>query len=154
VSVNIEIELIHPNAHFPSRMTPGSSGYDLYAVEDQTISNIRPQLVRTGLRLAIPRGIEGQIRPRSGLASKQGVAAVLGTIDSDYRGEVKVLLTVLPFHENDILYAGVRHYQVKAGDRIAQIVFSHTLTATFEQRAFAPLPATQRGTHGFGSTGD
>ena len=100
-------------------------------------------LVGTGLKLEIPTGFEGQVRPRSGLAAKSGITVLNapGTIDSDYRGEVKVIL----FNTTD------SDYSVKRGDRVAQLVFSQTFRAIFQ--ASDDLTATQRAEGGFGSTG-
>lgn len=129
----------------PKYMTEGSSGLDLCADVDDFIT-INPQEVvsiPTGLRLEIPQGYEGQVRPRSGLAAKFGVTVINtpGTIDSDYRGEVKVLLinmSKLPFI-------------VHRGDRIAQIVFSPIMRAELE--FYEQLVETKRGEGGFGHTG-
>ena len=99
--------------------------------------------VPTGLEIAVPRGFEVQVRPRSGLALRHGVtvANAPGTIDSDYRGEVMVILVNF----------GAAPYQVRRGDRIAQLVVAAVAPATF--RECASLPATARGAGGFGSTG-
>jgi dUTP pyrophosphatase len=100
-------------------------------------------LVPTGLVLEIPEGFEGQIRPRSGLALKHGITCLNtpGTIDSDYRGEVKVLLVNL----------GDDDFEVVRGMRVAQIVFASVARASIEQRSLSA--ATSRGSGGFGSTG-
>ncbi|MDD3163454.1 MAG: dUTP diphosphatase [Sphaerochaetaceae bacterium] len=100
-------------------------------------------LVPTGLRIELPPGFEAQIRPRSGLAAKYGITVLNspGTVDSDYRGEIKVILINLS--KND--------FTIRDGDRIAQIVFSRH--ERFEFEAVATLDATERGENGFGSTG-
>jgi dUTP pyrophosphatase len=131
----------------PSYETAGAAGMDLRAAvpEDRPLIILpgKRALVPTGIILEIPDGGEGQIRPRSGLAMRHGVTCLNtpGTIDSDYRGEVKVLLANL----------GEEDFSVVRGMRIAQIVFAEVARVTLEERA---LPAaTTRGQSGFGSTG-
>ncbi|MCM2268625.1 MAG: dUTP diphosphatase [Thermoanaerobaculia bacterium] len=129
----------------PAYATPGSAGADLRAAVDGElwIAPGERRLVPTGFRLAIPPGFEGQVRPRSGLALRHGVTLpnTPGTIDSDYRGELQVLLVNL----------GARPFRVRRGDRIAQLVVAPVATARFAERA--TLDATSRGGGGFGSTG-
>ncbi len=129
----------------PSYRTEGSAGADLAAWLPATL-RIPPggrALVPTGLRLAIPAGWEAQVRPRSGLAAAHGVTVLNapGTIDSDYRGDVQVILVNL----------GQDEFQVQPGDRIAQVVISPVARARFER--VEALGGTQRGEGGFGSTG-
>ena len=127
----------------PRQMTEGAAGLDLLADETCTLPPLGRARVPTGLALAIPAGYEGQVRPRSGLAAKLGVTVLNapGTIDSDYRGELQVLLVNL----SDVPAVIAR------GDRIAQLVIARVeraeLVEVFE------LDATARGTGGFGSTG-
>jgi dUTP pyrophosphatase len=129
----------------PVYQSAGSSGADLKACIAQPLA-IAPgsrALVPTGIVLEIPEGLEAQVRPRSGLAARHGVTVLNspGTIDADYRGEVKVLLVNL----------GPEEFTVRPGDRIAQIVFAPVVRARF---AFAPdVASTARGEGGFGSTG-
>jgi dUTP pyrophosphatase len=131
----------------PSYETAGAAGMDLRAaVPDDRPLLILPgkrALVATGLVLEIPEGFEGQIRPRSGLAFKHGITCLNtpGTIDSDYRGEVKVLLVNL----------GDEDFSVTRGMRIAQMVIAPVARATIEERSLAG--GTERGAGGFGSTG-
>lgn len=141
-----EIKIINKsNNQLPNYQTPGSSGLDLRANIDETIE-IKPfdrVLVPTGLFLEIPLGFEAQIRPRSGLALKQGITVLNspGTIDADYRGEIQILLINL---SNQPVF-------INHGDRIAQIVF-----AKIEQVAIAEVNSisnSERGLGGFGSTG-
>ncbi|MEJ5171984.1 MAG: dUTP diphosphatase [Fimbriimonadales bacterium] len=127
----------------PEYATPGSAGVDLRAAEDVTLKPMERKLVRTGLRMEIPPGYEGQIRPRSGLALRLGLGMVNspGTIDSDYRGEIGVILVNL----------GSEEIRLSAGERIAQMVFAPVARAEF-----VPVDAlhpTARGGGGFGSTG-
>jgi len=129
----------------PAYQSEGASGADLRARVDQdlVLSPGARALVPTGLRLQIPRGLEAQVRPRSGLAVRNGVTVLNapGTIDSDYRGEVQVLLVNL----------GHQEFRIKNGDRIAQLVFSPVVRVSF--RAQPLIDETARGSGGFGSTG-
>ena len=127
----------------PCRQTQGSAGFDLCAAEDVTIAAHGFGSVGTGLAVELPERTEAQLRPRSGLASKHGIGILNtpGTIDSDYRGEIRVVL----FNASD------RDYQVHRGDRIAQIVFS--VLTDVELVETDSLSETCRGTGGFGHTG-
>lgn len=130
----------------PEYMTAGASGLDLLAaIEDEvTIASGDFLLVPTGLAISLPEGYEAQVRPRSGLAAKHGVTVLNapGTIDSDYRGEIKVIL----------INHGEKNYKVRRGDRIAQLVISPV--TRLEWVNFALLDSTDRGTGGFGHTGE
>jgi dUTP pyrophosphatase len=141
---------VHPLSHheglpLPVYATPLASGMDLHAaVEEEILIPARGwELIPTGLRLALPPGVEGQVRPRSGLAVTHGVTVLNapGTIDADYRGEVKVLLINL----------GTTPYRVKRGDRVAQLVFQRVVRGRF--RLAGTLDETQRNSGGFGHTG-
>ncbi|ESZ75688.1 dUTP diphosphatase [Mesorhizobium sp. L103C105A0] len=131
----------------PAYESTGAAGMDLRAAvpEDRPLLILpgKRALVPTGLILEIPEGMEGQVRPRSGLAFKHGLTVLNspGTVDSDYRGEVKVLLVNL----------GDEDFAVTRGMRIAQIVFAAVTQVTVEERSLAG--ATTRGAGGFGSTG-
>ncbi len=129
----------------PRYMTAGSSGLDLCAaVEDQkAIMPGEIALVPTGLMVAVPAGYELQIRPRSGLAARQGIGILNspGTIDSDYRGEIKVI----------IINLGHESFRIKRHDRIAQMVLCPVLRAEIMETD--QLPATERSDGGFGHTG-
>lgn len=129
----------------PAYATAGSAGMDLRAAVGCSIAPGERRLVPTGLRFAIPAGFEGQVRPRSGLAVKHGVTVLNapGTIDSDYRGEVQVLLVNL----------GQVPFEVAVGDRIAQLVIAAVSVATLEVGVFTDGDATVRGEGGFGHTG-
>lgn len=139
----VSFEKVHPNAKLPVYATAGAAGADLCCVEDFTLAPGRFKLVYTGLRIALPRGYEGQVRPRSGLAAKFGVTVLNapGTIDSDYRGEIGVLLIN---HGDDVA-------SFKAGDRVAQLVIA--TAAQYPLEAVLHLSDTVRGSGGFGSTG-
>lgn len=131
------------NFDLPEYATQGSSGVDLRASEDYIIKSGERALVATGIRLAIPAGYEVQVRPRSGLALKHGIIIPNspGTIDSDYRGEVRVILMNL----------GREDFIIKAGDRIAQMILAPVAKISWEE--CAELEETARGAGGFGSTG-
>jgi dUTP pyrophosphatase len=129
----------------PELATAGSAGADVRAavVQATELAPGERAAIPTGLALAVPRGFEVQVRPRSGLALRHGVtvANAPGTIDSDYRGEVMVILVNL----------GSEPFTIRRGDRIAQFVVAPVQRAVFSERA--ELPATDRGAGGFGSTG-
>lgn len=138
----------HPDARLPEPQTRGAAGADLSAVMPDGISAqiMRPGarlLVDTGLRVAVPDGYELQVRPRSGLALKHGVTVLNapGTIDSDYRGPLRVLLINL----------GEENFTIRTGDRIAQAVLAPV--TPFRGELVEALDETARGEGGFGSTG-
>jgi len=129
----------------PRRMTEGSAGFDLQAAVDEPII-LAPgerKLIPTGFAMAMPNELEAQIRPRSGLAYKHGITCLNspGTIDADYRGEVKVLLINL----------GNEPFTIERGERIAQMLFGLVPKVAIEEAA--ELPDTVRGAGGFGHTG-
>ena len=143
--VKILIKKLNSRVKLPKYKTDGSSGMDLMAFLDKPIS-IMPQkseLIPTGLSIAIPVNTEVQIRPRSGLAAKNNISVLNtpGTIDSDYRGELKVIL----------YNYGSEEFIVNNDDRIAQMILVPIIKATFEE--VENLPETIRGESGFGSTG-
>jgi dUTP pyrophosphatase len=127
----------------PSYATDGAAGLDVFAAENLTLVPGQRHAVATGFAIAIPEGYEVQVRPRSGLALKHGVTCLNtpGTIDHDYRGEVKVILANL----------GGEPFEVRRGERIAQLVPAPVLKAVFVE--VATLSETDRGAGGFGSTG-
>ena len=142
----MEIKIINKSKNpLPSYQTQGSVGMDIYADLSHEL-NLKPMdriLVPTGLYMALPQGVEAQVRPRSGLAIKQGITCLNtpGTIDSDYRGEIKVILINLSGEEQTI----------KPGERIAQLVIAEYKQAIWHP--VAELNETERGQGGFGSTG-
>ena len=143
--MKVLIKKLNPDVKIPNYKTLGASGVDLHAFLDKVIE-IKPQekiIIPTGISLAIPNDFEIQIRPRSGLAAKSSISVLNtpGTIDSDYRGEIKVILFN---HGNKIFF-------VKNNDRIAQMVLVPILKIEFEEVDF--LPETTRSSGGFGSTG-
>ncbi len=140
----MQIKRLVPNAVIPSFQTSGASGADVYSVQDVDIQPGEIQLVSLGFAVAVPKGFELQVRPRSGLALKHSVTVLNtpGTIDSDYRGEVRVIL----------INHGSEVFRVRAGDRIAQVVLAKVYQEDFIE--VYELDATLRGTGGFGSTGE
>lgn len=130
-------------ATIPDYQTPGAAGMDLCCSESFAIDPMERRLVKTGLRIAVPEGFEAQVRPRSGLALRHGISMVNtpGTIDSDYRGEVGVLL----------INFGTDTVEFSQGDRIGQLVIVPVARA--EIRVVEVLDETERGEGGFGSTG-
>lgn len=141
----IEIQKLHPQAVLPRYMTQLAAGMDVCAVLDAPVSLAPGQrrLLSTGLAFAIPEGFEVQVRPRSGLAIKHGIGIVNspGTIDADYRGEIKIIL----------INFGQEEFIINPGERIAQLVVAPVVRATLAE--VDVLSATQRGSGGFGHTG-
>ena len=143
--VKVLIKKLDPNVKLPEYKSDGASGMDLLAFIKETI-NIKPKtssLIPTGLSVAFSKNYEIQIRPRSGLAAKKNISVLNtpGTIDSDYRGELKII----------IYNHGNEDFVIKNGDRIAQIVLVPVVKMEFEETN--DLPETIRGEGGFGSTG-
>ncbi len=142
----VQIQVINRSKHaLPAYETEQSAGMDVRANIDETIS-LKPlerALVPTGLFIALPAGYEAQVRPRSGLAAKQGITVLNspGTVDADYRGEIKVILVNL---SNEIVH-------IQDGDRVAQLVIARHEQAVWQ--ATEVLDETARGAGGFGSTG-
>jgi dUTP pyrophosphatase len=143
----VKIKKLHPDAIVPQYSTPGAAGFDLVAIETVILNPGETKLVKTGLAVEIPAGYEMQVRPRSGTSLKTTlrVANAPGTIDSDYRGEVCVIVT------NTEAYLDGAPSYVDKGDRIAQGVIAPVIQAQFE--IAEELSSTDRGAGGFGSTG-
>lgn len=141
---NVIIKIVNKSDNpLPRYATQDAAGMDICANEDMLIENGKVSLVGTGLFIEIPKGYEAQIRCRSGLALKHGIMLVngIGTIDADYRGEIKIIITTcisIP-------------YQIKKGDRIAQMVICKLMQA--ELAEVSELDITQRNKGGFGSSG-
>tara|TARA_B100001564_G_C20596407_1_gene650455 strand:- start:836 stop:1273 length:438 start_codon:yes stop_codon:yes gene_type:complete len=143
--ITVLIKKLDPSVELPSYKTDGASGMDLMAFVKEPI-NLKPQtscLVPTGISLAFPSEYEIQIRPRSGLAAKNNISVLNtpGTIDSDYRGEIKIIL----FNH------GNEDFLINDKDRIAQMILTPVIKMNFEETD--NLPETVRGEGGFGSTG-
>ncbi|MDR1915317.1 MAG: dUTP diphosphatase [Synergistaceae bacterium] len=143
IIVKIKRDAAALGAPLPEYATPDSAGMDLRSAERAEIAPGSYLSVGTGLHLEIPNGYEGQVRPRSGLALKHGVTLLNspGTIDSDYRGEVRVIL----------INHGDKNFMVEPGDRIAQIIFAPVIHALLSETD--TLSDSVRATGGFGSTG-
>ena len=141
--MTLRFRKVHPDAVLPSYAHPSDAGMDVRSVEDLTIAPGKRALVHTGLVMLLPPKYEAQVRPRSGLALKSGVTVLNtpGTIDSGYRGEVGVILA--NFGEAD--------FQVKKGDKIAQIVIAPVTQPEIVETT--EVDETDRGAGGFGSTG-
>jgi len=141
----IPIQILSAHAHVPEYATAGAAGLDLAAAiaESMVLEPGAFTLVPCGFAIALPEGLEAQVRPRSGLASRHGVTVLNapGTIDSDYRGEVKVIL----------INHGREPFTVAPGMRIAQLVVAAVSRITWEP--MPRLPATERAAGGFGHTG-
>lgn len=138
--VNVKVKLLTQNAKLPSKATSGAAGFDLYAAEAVTIPSQGRRLIKTNVAMEIPAGFYGRIAPRSGLAFKHGLDVMAGVIDSDYRGDVGVIL-----YNTD-----TAPFEVKAGDRIAQIIFEFAPEAAITD---SDLSDTSRGGQGYGHTG-
>lgn len=141
----MKIKIINKSQHpLPKYQTQQSAGMDLYANLDEsiTLKSLERKLIPTGLFLELPEGLEAQIRPRSGLAIKNGITVLNapGTIDADYRGEIGVILVNL----------ASENFTINNGDRIAQMVIAQYKTAEWEE--VSEISETDRGTGGFGST--
>jgi len=143
--VKILVKKFDKNIKLPTYKTSGSSGMDLvaYIKNKMTINPGKTAIVPTGIAVAIPKNYEIQIRPRSGLAAKKGISVLNtpGTIDSDYRGEIKIILINL----------SKKSFVVKSGDRIAQMILCPVAKGRLKE--VKNLPKTVRGKGGFGSTG-
>ena len=143
--VKILVKKFDKNIKLPAYKTSGSSGMDLVAHTKSKI-NIKPgkiAIIPTGIAVAIPKNYEIQIRPRSGLAAKKGISVLNtpGTVDSDYRGEIKIILINL----------SKKSFVVKSGDRVAQMILCPVARGKLKEVKY--LPRTTRGKGGFGSTG-
>ena len=127
----------------PSYAHKGDSGVDLYAAEEHLLKPMERKLISTGIKIALPQGYEAQVRPKSGLAIEHGIshANCIGTIDSSYRGEIKIPMINL----------GDKPYKIGKGKKIGQMVFAKVEEALFEE--VDELEVTTRNESGFGSTG-
>lgn len=143
--INLKIKRISSLAKMPTYATEGAAGMDLYAANEKpiTLMPLERHLIPLGFTMELPQGYEAQIRPRSGMAIKHGITLsnCVGTVDEDYRGEVCV----------GIINLSDKPYEVKAGDRIAQMVVAPVVRAEIVEAD--ELLETQRGAGGFGSTG-
>ncbi len=143
--IRIKIKKLSENAKIPEYMTELSAGMDIFACIDKEIpiEPLERKLIPTGIAISLPANYEAQIRPRSGLAIKHGITLLNtpGTIDADYRGEIKIILINL----------SNKRFIIKNGDRIAQMIINKVEKAYFQ--VVTELDSTERGEAGFGSTG-
>ena len=141
-NVDIPIKLLSNLAKPPTQGTQFSAGYDLYAAEEVTVPRFGRKLIKTNVSMAIPMNHYGRIAPRSGLAYKNGIDILAGVIDSDYRGDIGVILYNTDSNSD---------FEVKIGDKIAQIIIEHCSSINFVKTE--TLPITKRGEGGYGHTG-
>ncbi len=141
--LGVKVKILNTDAVIPKYQTEEAAGFDLHSVDEKTIKAGERDVVKTGLAVALPKGYELQVRPRSGLALKNGITVLNtpGTVDSDYRGELMVIL----------LNTSKEDFAIKKGDRIAQAIIKEILQADFA--VVDELDSTERGSGGFGSTG-
>lgn len=141
-NIKIKFKKLTPTAQLPRYAHEGDSGMDICADETVGLTSMDYSVISTGIAAVIPNGYELQVRPRSGLAAKNAVVAAFGTVDTGYRGEIKVTL----FNH------GWNRYTVNRGDRIAQLVLAPVVRTDIEETDDI-CEETDRGTNGFGSTG-
>ncbi|MFD1416823.1 dUTP diphosphatase [Oceanobacillus jeddahense] len=166
----MKVKKMHPDAVIPKYANENDSGFDLVAIEDVIIEPGETKLIKTGLAFDIPEGFEIQVRPRSGITLKTKLRVQLGTIDSNYRGEVGVIVDNInqedPLDDGETLYApldvkenvamDVGHYIgetyfIRKGDRIGQGILAPVARTEFEE--VDELSDSERGSNGYGSTG-
>lgn len=138
----IDVKKLSENATIPTAGSQFAAGYDLYAAHDEVVYPKNRKLIRTNIAMSIPAGYYGRIAPRSGLAFKHGIDVLAGVIDSDYRGDVGVIL-----YNSDT----AEEFEVKKGDRIAQIIIEKCMSVYWNE--MAELTSSVRSAGGFGSTG-
>jgi dUTP pyrophosphatase len=141
-TLRINVKKLSETAKIPTQGSSLAAGYDLYAAHDEVVMPNERKLIKTNISVAIPEGYYGRIAPRSGLAFKNGIDVLAGVIDSDYRGDIGVIL--YNTDKNNTFY-------IKTGDRIAQIIIEDYYVANWE--TVNELDSTNREAKGFGSTG-
>ena len=153
--LNIKYVKLSADAEEPTRAKAGDAAYDLYSVETVKIEPLYRKIVRTGISVEIPKGYYGRIAPRSGLAAKNGIMVMGGVIDSSYRGDVGVILANFNVPEPQSVYGNLfgsrLAFDVKKGDRIAQLIIEKCYDANWEE--VSSLESSDREDGGFGSTG-
>jgi len=140
--LNISLQFTNELAKTPTSGSEYCAGYDLYSTEEYELKSMERKLFNTCIKMSIPKGYYGRIAPRSGLAFKNGIDVLAGVIDSDYRGEIDVLLINLSTESK----------KINIGDRIAQIIFEPCMSSNFN--VVQDLEKTERDGGGFGSTGE
>jgi dUTP pyrophosphatase len=141
VEMSLRVKKLTQDAILPTRGSGGAVGYDLYSTDEVVVPPTHRALVGTSVAVVLPPGVYGRVAPRSGLAVKHGIQVGAGVVDPDYTGEVKVVL----FNHGD------KDFEVKKGDRIAQLVLERCETPPVEE--VGAVEETDRGSGGFGSTG-
>lgn len=143
IEESLKVFLRSEKATLPTRGSALAAGYDIYSAEDSVVPGQGQALVSTDISIIVPVGTYGRVAPRSGLTVKHGISTGAGVIDADYRGEVKVAL----FNHSK------KDFEIKKGDRIAQLVLEKIVNAEITEITQEELVATERGEGGFGSTG-
>ena len=139
----LRVVRVHKDAILPKRATAGSAGYDLFSIAEVHMQSGMRHTIKTGIKVEIPAGCYGRIAARSGLAMIHGMQTMAGVIDSDYRGEIGVVLVNMG--DKDVVF--------EKGTRIAQLILERCMTPMVEEIEESDLSSTERGNGGFGSTG-
>jgi dUTP pyrophosphatase len=140
--MTLGVKRLVEDAILPTRGSGGAVGYDLYSIEECNVPPMHRALVGTGIATLLPVGVYGRVAPRSGLAVKHGIQVGAGVVDPDYTGEIKVVI----FNHGD------KDFEIKKGDRIAQLILERCETPKVEE--IGTVQETERGSGGFGSTGN
>ena len=156
--MEIKYSKLNPEGKEPLRANSSDAGYDLFSTEYATLEPFQRKLISTGINVEIPEGFYGRVAPRSGLACKKGIDVMAGVIDSGYRGEIKVLLINFNFEGYNLqpnafeaMFGSANRMEIKPGERIAQLIIEKCHTV--EWKPMKTLEESQRGEHGFGSSG-
>jgi len=156
--MEIKYSKLNPEGKEPFRANSSDAGYDLFSTEYATLEPFQRKLISTGINVEIPEGFYGRVAPRSGLACKKGIDVMAGVIDSGYRGEIKVLLINFSFegynskpNAFEAMFGSANRMEIKPGERIAQLIIEKCHAV--EWKPMKTLEESQRGKHGFGSSG-
>jgi dUTP pyrophosphatase len=156
--MEIKYSKLNPEGKEPFRANSSDAGYDLFSTEYATLEPFQRKLISTGINMEIPEGFYGRVAPRSGLACKKGIDVMAGVIDSGYRGEIKVLLINFNFEGYNLkpnafeaMFGSANRMEIKPGERIAQLIIEKCHAV--EWKPMKTLEESQRGKHGFGSSG-
>ncbi len=156
--MEIKYSKLNPEGKEPFRANSSDAGYDLFSTEYVTLEPFQRKLISTGINVEIPEGFYGRVAPRSGLACKKGIDVMAGVIDSGYRGEIKVLLINFSFegynskpNAFEAMFGSANRMEIKPGERIAQLIIEKCHAV--EWKPMKTLEESQRGKHGFGSSG-